>query len=237
MIKSNRKTKLVARVMLLVLLLASSTNLTGCMNFLYDWEVNTHEEFVKEVEKYNSINNGSVDTFISFDLDSYETVSKKMYNFKAMPGYKGLVEKYGLYDIYDEYYDIYQVFYLSYDYHEYAYKIRYHYNRNHTQNNFTQQDKIEITISDEKHCDSIEADLYYQASLDNGSVSYRVEENRLYSHTYYYEVYVNGVNFGCIHISSIEEASEEKLAEIIQMMQDSLVVINTEKNFIWRDQK
>ena len=48
-------------------------------------------------------------------------------------------------------------------------------------------------------------------------------------------VTVNGVEVACIHISSIEEASEEKLDEIIQMLSDSLVVINTDEWFIWRD--
>ena len=50
-------------------------------------------------------------------------------------------------------------------------------------------------------------------------------------------MYKNGTEFACLHISSIDEASEEKLAELVQMMQDSLVVINTEKFFIWRNVK
>ncbi len=33
--------------------------------------------------------------------------------------------------------------------------------------------------------------------------------------------YKNGTEFACLHISSVDEASEEKLAELVQMMQDS----------------
>ena len=53
------KTKLIARVMVLILLFTSVFNLSGCYfgpTITYDWEVYTHNEFVEEIEKFNSIN-------------------------------------------------------------------------------------------------------------------------------------------------------------------------------------
>ena len=83
--------------------------------------------------------------------------------------------------------------------------------------------------------DSPSNDLIYEESLlleRNDEGKYKV-----YNHIYHYSLYIDGTEACCIHISSIDEASEEKLNEIIQMMQDSLVVINTEKYFIWRGNK
>ena len=67
-----KKTKLIARMMVLVLLLTSVLNFAGCariarVNRTFYFE--THAELVKFIEKYNSKNDGSVFTFLSFDFD------------------------------------------------------------------------------------------------------------------------------------------------------------------------
>ena len=80
---SNRKIKLVARVMLLVFLLASAVSLVSCGIFSNYWELYSHKEFVRKVEEYNSRHNLYVDTFISFDLDSNEEISSSIYYFIA----------------------------------------------------------------------------------------------------------------------------------------------------------
>ena len=54
-------------------------SLISCGEFAYEWEVDTHDEFVKNIEKYNSINDGFVDTFISFDLDDNTEITKRLY--------------------------------------------------------------------------------------------------------------------------------------------------------------
>ena len=86
---SNRKTKLIARVMLLVFLLASAVSFVGCgeANLLgyYDQqcreEYYSHEEFQNFIEKYNSRNDGFVGSFISFDFDSSNIVEDKCYEW------------------------------------------------------------------------------------------------------------------------------------------------------------
>ena len=62
--KSTNKTKLIAGVMLLVLLLGSALSLVSCGIFSNYWEVYSHKEFVRKVEEYNSRHNLYVDTFI-----------------------------------------------------------------------------------------------------------------------------------------------------------------------------
>ena len=223
------KTKLVARLMLVVILTTTvSLSLTSCGIFTYDWETYSHEDFVSKVNEYNSLHDIYVDTFISFDLDSNTEVSGRLYCFVA--GTKRKMHDDILYDIYDNIittYKVTQVFYLN----GYACKIMCYY-RNFAYN-FTEEDKIEIKSGGEHFACSEHLDSYYIESL----IRFPQEEDKLYENIYRYKIYVNDVYFGCIHISSIYKTSEEKLDEIIQMMSDSLVVLNTEKFFIWRDSK
>ena len=218
--KTN-KTKLIARVMLLVLLATSAFSFVGCGVLPYSWEVYSHEEFVKEVEKYNSRNNGSTDTFISFNFDSNEDVTQKMYCLKTVVN-KTICKKIGFVDLLNKSYTICQVVYLKNEdnSNEHEYKISCMYER--ISNNFTKHDKIEIIKFDTHSC-SNSSDIFYEESIRNTGV------NNIWMYHYFCKcgIYVNDVMIGCIHISSIDEASEEKLDEIIQMMYDSLVVINT----------
>ena len=225
--KAN-KTKLVARVILLVLLFVSALSFAGCGKLQYSWETYSHEEFIKEIEKYNSINNGSIDTFISFNLDSNDDVTQKIYCLQTVVN-KTMRQKLGFVDILDEPYSICQVFYLRNEdnSHKYEYKITCRYDR--IDNNFTEHDKIEIIKFDNHRCMASD-DAYYDESIEDHSDEIVI----MYNHYYRCGIYVNGVMIGCIHISSIEETSEEKLDEIIQMMSDSLVVINADGFFIWR---
>ena len=213
-------TKLLAKVMLIVVLLTGVPGLSGCMIGVVpsDWEVYSHQQFVERIEQFNSINNGSIDTFISFDLDNNENVINSIYYFWIT-----LAEEFGLYDIHDTYYKVKQMFYLD------EYKIKCTYKR--IKNNFTQDDKIEIRFNESHHCPLSSSDFYYEESLEYND---GYTEHNIYNYFYYYEIYVNDNFIACIHISSENEATKEELNKIIKMLEDSLVVINTEKNFIWR---
>ena len=234
-----KKTKLIARVMLFVLLLASALSFAGCGKFDYEWEVNTHEEFVKNIENYNSIHDLYVNTFISFDLDNNDEVSAQRYSAFSMisPAAESFTEKYGyICDIHNESVAIIFLFYLrsnNENANEFAYKIKC--SCTSVDFNYTEDDKIEILTSECRYysySDDLSSDLFYEESLllhNNDK-----EKQPMYNHVYHYSVYVNGAEVCCIHISSVDEASEEKLDEIIQMMSDSLVVINADGFFIWR---
>jgi hypothetical protein len=115
---------------------------------------------------------------------------------------------------------------------EFAYKIKY--GGRFVDFNYTADDKIEILIS---KCSAGSGAIItqYDEFYEDAWFSDGTEREKIYNYVYHYSVYVNDVEAGCIHISSIDEPSEEKLDEIIQMLYDSLVVINTENFFIWRD--
>ena len=226
------KSKLAARVMLVILLITSAVGLFGCYfgaTIVYNWEVNMHDEFVAEIEKYNSVNDGFINTFISFDLDKNEDVSKRIYQFYTITN-NGGVNKFGLCDKICSFWNIGLMFYLksnieNSDHNEHAYKIICSYDN--VEYTFSEYDKIEIKQNNTDKCGcKRELDMYYHEHL--GYSSFEIED-KIYTNAYYFEMLVNDVKFACIHISSIEEASEEKLNEIIQMLLDNMVIINTEE--------
>ena len=220
------KDEFVTRVIIFIFLITSTVGLFGCYfgpTISYEWNVQTHVEFVEEIEKFNSLNDGVVNAFISFDLDNCEDISEKYYQFSAVAN-KGAVNKYGLCDKFSHgplYIDL--VYYLKSnvendEHNEHAYKI--HCSYGDVQYNFSEDDKIEIQNNMTHNCGDVHEDHYY---------GMRTSKNMIYNNVYLYEFFVNDVRFACIHISSIGEASEETLGEIIQMLLDSIVILNTEE--------
>lgn len=231
--------KLITRVVLFALLLTCMTSLTSCPSPIpYDWEVYSHEEFVKQIETYYSCHDLFVETYISFDLDDNDAVSKSIYftatnvNSKA----RGFNIKHGY--VCDRYDDglIYRfIYYLKTEENDYGYKIKC-FNRKFDYN-FNENDKIEILSSQVFNCKG-NLDFEYDLMYEEFAVELLIEPDAaIYNHTYHYSFRVNGLEMCCIHISSIEEASEEKLDEIIQMLLDSLVILNPNDFFIWRGVK
>lgn len=230
------KSKLFARVMLVILLVASAVSLFGCYfgpTIGYRWYVNTHEEFVQKIEEFNSINDGVIDTFISFDLDENEEVSERWYWF-VTSAIKTAKEKLGLCDKICNTYAIYQLFYLkantqNNEHEDCAFKIACFYRD--AQYNFSENDKIEVKkgttfngeVVPEQQCGEFQ-DEYKDFGIDYSNLP----ENMIYNYSNHYEFFVNDKEFMCIHISSVDEVSEEKYEEIIQMLLDNMVVINVE---------
>ena len=236
------KSKLVARVMLVVFLMTGAVSLTSCIFdsvIPYDWEVYSHEEFVKQIETYYSLHDLFVGTFISFDLDDNDEVSKRVYFTGTMANSKarGFNRKHGyVCDLYADGLAEQLLFYLKSDGEQYsdcAYKIKCTFKR--VDFNYNEKDKIEIAKS-ECRCSfaGLEYDLMYEESL---MVDPNPEDAPVYNYMYHYSLYVNDTLKCNIHISSIEEASEEKLNEIIQMLLDNMVILNPKDFFIWRDMK
>ena len=211
------KSKLVARGMILVFLLTSAASFFGCYfgpTLSYNWSVETHSQFVQEIERFNSVNDGSVNTFISFDLEDNKDVSYIIYKLSTIAN-DAVIKKNGLHDeVCNLSVDI--IYFLksnteNNEHSEHAYKVNFHYGGYHQ---FSNQDKIEIRHNSTPNCQGMCEDAWYKDSM-------------IYKNAYYYNTFVNDLQIGCIHISSIDEASEEKLDEIIQMLYDSLVIINT----------
>ena len=244
--KTNKKNfqtnlqKVIARVMTLILLLVISLTLSSCPSPIpYDREVYSHEEFVKQIETYYSCHDLFVETYISFDLDDNDAVSKSIYftatnvNSKA----RGFNIKHGY--VCDRYNDdglLFRfIYYLKTKENDYGYKIKC-FNRIFDYN-FNENDKIEILSSQVFNCKG-NLDFKYDLMYEELACQLLIEPDAaIYNHTYHYSFCVNGLEMCCIHISSIEEASEEKLDEIIQMLLDSLVILNPDDFFIWRGVK
>ena len=241
--KNNNRSlisKITARVMLFIFILASMLCFSSCIfHGIIVWhkEVYSHEEFVQWVEGYNSRHDLYVDTFISFDLDDNEEVTKRLYasNTKISTKHNKFIAEHGyICDIHDYSFPIFMAFYLKDDVenaNDYAYKIRC--SPRVVDFNFTENDSIEIFATECSYSSDAAIDYMYEYSL-----IYDTDKNdAIYNHVYHYSMYANDKLIACFHISSIDEASEEKLNEIIQMMSDSLVILNTEDFFIWRKQK
>lgn len=219
--KTNKtnKIKLIARVMVLILLFTSVFNLSGCYfgpTLDYNWGVNTHNEFLEEIERFNSLNDGTVNTFISFDLEDYEDVSYTYYSLStkanaSLVNKKGLCDEVGVLGV--RIWIALKSDIENNEHSDHAYRVTFDYGGYH---NFSQDDIIEIRYNRNPNCEGIWEDAWYQDSI-------------IYHNFYYYNMFVNNIQIACIHISSIEEASEEKLDDIIQMLYDSLVIINTEE--------
>ena len=236
------KSKLVARVMLVVFLMTGAVSLTSCIFdsvIPYDWEVYSHEEFVKQIETYNSLHDLYIDTVISFNLDDNDEVSKSIYHTGSMTNGKarGFNRKHGyVCDLYADGLAEQLLFYLKSDGEQYsdcAYKIKCAFKR--VDFNYNENDKIEI-IESECNCSfaSLKYDLKYEESL---RIHPSYGDAPIYKYMYHYSLYVNDTLKCDIHILSIEEASEEKLNEIIQMLLDSIVILNPKDFFIWRNMK
>ena len=224
------------RIIIVLILIVLLMNLTSCKQMYY-WEADTHEEFADYIEKYGELHDLHVDTFISFDLDDKDEVLTKQYTVFSMisPFANDFERKHGY--ICDFYSDVLAVRFLYYlrgdeeNANEYAYKIKCTCSR--VGFNYTEDDEIDILPS--------ECSTYNESS--NPSFDSMYEESVLragegvdmYSYYYHYSVYVNNVKACCIHISSIDEPSKEKLEQIVQMLKDSIVVLNAEGMLLWSD--
>jgi len=236
--KSN-KTRFISRVLLLTLLLTSALSLSACVfygHIVWSWEVYSHKEFVEKIDEYNSKHDLYVDTVISFDLDNNEEVTKRIYASATLISTKdrGFIVEHGyICDIHGYEFPTVFAFYLKDDEgspNDHAYKITC--KRKIVDFNFTSDDNIEIIVSECTDTSDAFLDLIYEDSLLHAS-----DNTDVYNYVYHYSMYANNALIACFHISSIEEASEEKLGEIMQMMYDSLVVINADGFYIWREQK
>lgn len=224
--------KKVLTLLLVTLMMASALALTSCIwgpTIAYNWQVESHSEFVEKIEQFNSTHDEFVNTFISFDLDEKENISKAIYHFDTVAN-KSAVHKYGLCDKTSSTYNIDIMYYIKStiedtEKQDYAYQVGCYYRD--VRFNFSKLDKIEIKQGNtydgedsDNRCTHTYEDKKYPEKF--------YSDPNLYNHMYHYEMFVNGVEVACIHISSIEEASKEKLDEIIQILRDSLVLINTE---------
>ena len=217
--KTNFKinqTKLIARMMLIVLLCTNTFLLNSCSSIGFSEEtLNSHKEFVEFVETFNSQNDGTVSTFISFDFDKNNQIKSKSYKYHLEIRRYAYMDT-GEYDKYTEQAIIWMYFYLDdkkESITENEYQIMCVYSAKDF--NFYQNDNFKLI-----HADGEQRDTVFKQSHS--------ENLNYYVHTQKYTMSTDGKDIMSIYISSIAEPTQEKLDEISQLLMDNIVIINTE---------
>ena len=229
------KTKLIARLMIVILLLTSTLTLVSCGEAnifgFYDHQCSdeyySHEEFQRFIEKYNSKNDGFVGTFISFDFDSSSKVEERCYKWFMV----AKLNKYMGDMIFDKYQDdnlgLQFVLYIN-DVDENGTTIKNAYQIicsgivGHNKYNFYSKDVLSLTNvgngenSLEYYYNSYKFDFYNPLELD-------------YEYITTYDLCVNENHYMNIIVAALEDTvPEEKLDEICKLLMDNIVIINTE---------
>lgn len=211
-------------------MMAVMISLASCVVRPYDWSVESHREFVEKIGDFNSKHDEFVNTFISFDLDEQENVSNGIYYFVTLANNLN-AEIFGVRDKICNTFDVYITYYLKSDtedaeYSDHKYQVACYYRDKPF--NFSEQDKIEIRkstsndgVNPSEQCNLIALDGLYSETLFG--------DKYYYKNLYHYEIYANDKKVACIHISSVDETNEEKLNEIIRILLDSIVIINSEE--------
>ena len=222
------KTKLVAKLMLVILLLTSTLTLASCGgpnlfgNYHREYEQTyyTHEEFNGFIEKYNSKNDGAVSTFISFDFMIDDAISYKSYHCANVLKFNKYFDK--VYDKYQNGFGVRITLYLD-DVDEGvsdAYQIYCSYSINKSDFYFNENNELTLSLFDDSEKKSryiIEKDKIY------------VPDSCTYNYICTYNLTVDGVAFMQISIASLyEELEQENLDEICKLLMDNIVIINTE---------
>ena len=240
------KTKLIARLLVLVLLVTSALSFVGCMggksrNMRF---FNSHDEMVKFIEKYNSKNDGFVYTFISFDFKNNNSVKPYTYGLRTIwTCRRSLITDERKYvDIYDKDHSTGNFFEGEFVFHidELSVQVRCSY---HTREdyNFYQNDEMIVEYFenysfaelDSNSTKMLETYSDYDDFLrDFADVRSRNQETWEYEKYYSFMVKcyikINGKYEVSVEILSDEELSQEQLNSIEHLLLDNIVIINTE---------
>ena len=240
----TNKTKLIALLLLLctVTLMFSSCLWTGgkvhrTIVFY------THDELVEFVEKYNSKNDGSVYTFVSFDFDDNSEIDVFEYQFHTIWTLKRSIitneEKYA--DMYDK--DHSKGFDFGCEFILYmvdnSAQIICKYGT--TEEKFYQHDDINIEFIEKCSFDELannkekmhEKYSNYDELLEDFAEKRTLDKNifeygNYYAYKYVYQININNIPRVTVNIFTESELNQEKLDEICQLLMDNIVIINTE---------
>ena len=222
------KTKLIAKLMIVVILLTSTMTLASCggpnifgyYNAQRSGSYYSHKEFQNFIEKYNSKNDGFAATFVSFDLDSNAIVGEKHYEWFIVANLNKYIDDM-IFDKYQDYLGIGMTFYINelnkgQEVIGNAYQIWCLYATRVLDYNFDENDSITLSVLE---------DLEYRPSFNKIYNPY----DKVYNYINTYVLNINGIEFMKISISALDkEISSEKLDEITQLLMDNIVIINTE---------
>ena len=223
---SNTKTKLVARVMLLVLLFASVLLFVACNDEeIVDTTISftSNDKFIEFIKKYNSQNDGFVYTFVDFDFDDNSQIETYQYNLSTTwkSGY-GFDKMYDNNHSSDNGFICDMIFYMN----EVPAQIVCQYKT--LEYNFYQDDKISYeivgTYSDFASDDGVLEEWADKRTFNMETLSY----DKYYNYMYVYQINIEKGKIIDLKITSKNELSDKQLDEILQFFVSNIVIINTE---------
>ena len=219
------KTKLVARLMLVIFLLTSTLVLTSCPGG-YGSRVNrrvlfdTNEDFVNFLEHYNSKNDGAVYTFIAFNFINCEKV--KLHQYELNTVWKAGYDLNKMYDKNHSYaFGCNAIFHID----EINAQIQCKYSTKDY--NFYQNDNMSFEFIETYQAfapDGVREEYADQRTFNFETLDY----DRYYEYMYIYRISINQKEEVTVKITSENEIRREKLDEIVKLFVDNIVIINTE---------
>lgn len=225
---TNFKTKLIARVMLVILLISGVLPLGSCnggWGSTVDKTVSfaSNDEFIDFIERYNSKNDGFVYTFIDFNFSDSSQI--KMYRYDLHTAWKS---GYGLDKMYDDDHSQDNGFSCEMIFHmnEFNAQIQCKYS---TKNyNFYQNDNISLEFVDSYK--AYAPDGVHKEWADLRTFNFEtLDYDEYYDYMYVYQISINEKEEVTVKITSENEILREKLDEIVQFFIDNIVIINTEE--------
>lgn len=248
-----KKTKLIARIMFLVLLLTSMFSFAGCARTAKvnrSFSFFSHDELVKFIEKYNSKNDGFVFTFLSFDFDKNTNVKIYRYSLSTMGKIKRslITQETEQVEIYDDDHSQNNGFRCKMVFYandvaineesmgdEYQISIYYNTRRDY---NFYQEDVMMMNYVGAYRMDDYDSfgelgNLYgYDWDYFRHFIDVRTESSKeteeFYTYTYVYQININCQNEATVVIACDNTLNDEKLNIIENLLLDNIVIINTE---------
>lgn len=252
-LKTNKR-KFLARVMLLVLLVAGALNLTACQwkdgkDTTIKYQTNayisfrSHEELMDFVEKYNSQNDGTLFTFVSFDFDEKLQIEEYIRQFSTIAYFErneetGDTKRMDLYDKGHSQafgFGCRFVFYIN----EFDVQITCGYGTS-DDHNFYQEDEMLINFVGDYYLDDLfsyfkEVGYLYCGNPEGCRYDFgelrsvdreTLDLENYYNNMYVYKININGIDEITVKINSEGELSQETLDEICQLLMDNIVIIN-----------
>ena len=212
----------------LTLVSCGNSDLFGNYHLERNDKYNSHEEFLKFVEKYNSKNDGEVYSFISFDFDTSDAVQYKCYRWFMLAKLNKYID--------DMIFDKYQGDSLGLEFvfgvndskvgagaEQNAYQIVCCGILGHQRIKISSDDVL--SFENPSETDSAHDRKYYNSY----SYNFYNPDKLSYNYVASYDLCVNGEYYMSVIIAALrEDVSAEKQNELCQLLLDNIVIINTE---------
>ena len=210
----NFKTKLIARIMLLVLLLTSALTLTACPGYGHrtaEFTCYSYDEMLEYATQHKVEFESDACIFLLFDIDKYDNISTKSYTGATM-----------WYDGWSEFLKLPENDKIADNHWRFSITSRFQMDKV-SEDGMIVEDVYEIVCG---YAGRVSIDEIKENTsgilIRNINSTYSTELNRYVS---FYSVFVDGNNSIEIYINHQHEATQEELDAIVQIFIDNAVII------------